>query len=217
MKVIVSCHQDRVRHGVLRSHPSWTVWNGRIRGMLDNSLTCAVVASLLPHLPKGVEVRFTEGEERGWPNMTGANAAAREVKRRKEPTVVVVVDVCPERKGGRGGSKRPEVVVSNWWGIKATDVCMAAAHPYGTRGRVGMEHLDFKDEDNENECWTYARLGVPCVAIELPVHGDFHTTRASCPVRRINGYTDALLSVVRRLSVMSPEHGLLFRPKVPSK
>jgi len=185
---------------VLRSHPNWTVWNGRIRGMLDNSLPCAVVASLLPHFPKNVEVRFTEGEERGWPNMTGANAIAKEVKRRKEPTVVVVADVCPERKGGRGGSKRPEVVVSNWWGVDATTVCMAAANTYRSRGFIGMERLNLKDADNENECWTYARHAVPCVAVELPVHGDFHTTRASCPVGRISGYTNALLFVIRKLS-----------------
>lgn len=185
---------------MLRSHPNWTVWNGRIRGMLDNSLPCAVVASLLPHFPKNVEVRFTEGEERGWPNMTGANAIAKEVKRRKEPTVVVVADVCPERKGGRGGSKRPEVVVSNWWGVNSKFICLSVAESDAARGRVGMEHLNLKDEDNENECWTYARLGVPCVAVELPVHGDFHTTRASCPVDRINAYTAALVTVVRNLS-----------------
>lgn len=129
--------------------------------------------------------------------MTGANAIAREIKRSKEPTVVVVADVCPERKGGRGGSKKPEIIVSNWWGIDPRIAVLAVARV--VPGRVGMERLDLKDEDNENECWTYARLGVPCVAVELPVRGDFHTKRASCPAHRIGEYRAALLSVVREL------------------
>lgn len=212
MKVIVSAHQDYVRRGVLRSHPQWDVKDGWIvRGTLDNSVPCAIALSLLADFRSGTppaELVFTDGEERGWPNMTGANRLARRVRRMKEPVVVVVADVCDERRMlRRGHSRMSDVVVSNWWGLNRDVVGKIVQDAVGVF--VALEPLDFKDEDNENECWTYARRKVPCLAVELPVKGDFHTKRASVSSLRIREYRDALERVVEGLRRAKPEDILL--------
>lgn len=217
MKVIVSCHQDYVRALARPHHPDWRIKDGWVvRGTLDNSVPCAVALSLLADFRSGTppaDLVFTDGEERGWPNMTGANRVARRVRSMKEPAVVVVADVCSERGVRRQGSTLGDVVVSNWWGL---DLKAAGGIVQEAIGQfVALEPLNFKDEDNENECWTYARRKVPCIAVELPVKGDFHTKQAGVSCQRIDAYRDALRDIVRHLQKAKPEELLLPEARKP--
>lgn len=187
LHLVVSSHLDMVK-GVGR-RPEWSVTpGGKVTGSLDNLAGSAIVLASFPKLMQcASEVQFTQDEEKGWPHMTGANRIAKRLKKMANP-FVVVVDVA----NAQGDE---DILLGNSYRFDSNQLVERLRSGL-VKHKTAVETLDFNNPENEDETWTYAKNGIPCVALYLPVVGDFHTKKAWTTANRISFLQSALQETV---------------------
>ena len=205
-KLVLTCHMDVVE--AMSGQQEWTVTGERVTGTLDNLAGCAVVFSLLDELRQAdAEVHFTQHEEI---DLRDAYRIARRLK--DDPNaLVLVVDT--------GNARADEdVIVANDYRFDG----LGLARRLRAEGlAVAYEALDLGNEDTEDESWAFAKSGVPCVSVYLPVIGDFHTPEAHTTTARIAKLRHAILRIVALIhdGTFGPEskyQQLAAHPPTPS-
>lgn len=189
--LIISSHVDTVPG--FNGKTAWTVEgvergaSAILRGTLDNLAGSAIVLACMPFLLNEVqEFVFTDGEENGVPNMDGANRVITHIREAGiDNPLVLVVDVA-------NAHGTEDVIVGNAYRVNL-ELCAKLLKLNGLN--AVMEKLDFDNEDDEDETWAYAKAGIPCVALYLPVHGDFHTPNAWTTVDRIAHLRTAIMGL----------------------